>query len=139
MLKYRFDVFFKICKYYEYEMCMIRILLTFIVAFSHFVVTDQYGFEDDGPPDCVDCVGVRDSRTIFINDVQPYKNCSNRISTAKYSILSFMPIFLFEQFRRYSNCFFLLIVLLQVRNSSIIYIYGIIYLYINRNTPFLTE
>lgn len=29
------------------------------------------------------------------------------------SIISFLPSFLFEQFRRYSNCFFLLIALLQ--------------------------
>ena len=41
--------------------------------------------------------------------------CSNRVSTAKYNALSFLPCFLFEQFRRYSNCFFLLIALLQVR------------------------
>ena len=29
------------------------------------------------------------------------------------SVPSFVPLFLFEQFRRYSNCFFLLIALLQ--------------------------
>lgn len=29
------------------------------------------------------------------------------------SVPSFIPLFLFEQFRRYSNCFFLLIALLQ--------------------------
>jgi len=40
--------------------------------------------------------------------------CSNRVSTAKYNALSFLPCFLFEQFRRYSNCFFLFIALLQV-------------------------
>ena len=40
--------------------------------------------------------------------------CSNRVSTAKYDAISFLPCFLFEQFRRYSNCFFLLIALLQV-------------------------
>mgnify|MGYP002051192916 CR=1 FL=1 len=37
---------------------------------------------------------------------------SNRISTAKYNIFSFIPKFLFEQFRRYANCFFLAIGLL---------------------------
>ncbi|XP_065215293.1 probable phospholipid-transporting ATPase IA isoform X3 [Planococcus citri] len=52
-------------------------------------------------------------RVIFINNAQPFKFCSNKISTAKYSFLSFIPCFLFEQFRRYSNCFFLLIALLQ--------------------------
>lgn len=35
------------------------------------------------------------------------------IFTLIYSFLSFLPSFLFEQFRRYSNCFFLFIALLQ--------------------------
>jgi len=39
--------------------------------------------------------------------------CGNRVSTAKYNTFSFLPCFIFEQFRRYSNCFFLLIALLQ--------------------------
>ncbi|CDW61348.1 hypothetical protein TTRE_0000980601, partial [Trichuris trichiura] len=33
--------------------------------------------------------------------------------TAKYSLLTFFPRFLFEQFRRYANVFFLFIALLQ--------------------------
>ena len=37
----------------------------------------------------------------------------NDISTAKYNIITFLPKFLFEQFRRYANCFFLAIGLLQ--------------------------
>ncbi|CAH4036167.1 unnamed protein product [Pieris brassicae] len=53
------------------------------------------------------------NRVIFINQPQPQKFVNNRISTAKYSVPSFVPLFLFEQFRRYSNCFFLLIALLQ--------------------------
>ena len=47
--------------------------------------------------------------------------CGNRVSTAKYNTFTFLPCFLFEQFRRYSNCFFLLIALLQVsswKNST---------------------
>lgn len=52
-------------------------------------------------------------RSIFINQLQPQKYCSNKISTAKYSFISFLPKFLFEQFRRYSNVFFLFIALLQ--------------------------
>ncbi|XP_004444374.1 probable phospholipid-transporting ATPase IA isoform X3 [Drosophila pseudoobscura] len=52
-------------------------------------------------------------RVIILNGAQPVKYCNNRISTAKYNIISFLPSFLFEQFRRYSNCFFLLIALLQ--------------------------
>ncbi|XP_048480918.1 probable phospholipid-transporting ATPase IA isoform X3 [Plutella xylostella] len=53
------------------------------------------------------------SRVIFVNRPQPQKFLGNRISTAKYSVISFIPLFLFEQFRRYSNCFFLMIALLQ--------------------------
>ncbi|XP_045479978.1 probable phospholipid-transporting ATPase IA isoform X7 [Harmonia axyridis] len=56
-----------------------------------------------------------EDRVIFINRVQPPvpKFCNNRISTAKYSIFRFIPLFLFEQFRRWANCFFLMIALLQ--------------------------
>ncbi|KAI1710341.1 cation transport ATPase (P-type) domain-containing protein [Ditylenchus destructor] len=39
--------------------------------------------------------------------------CSNEISTCKYNAFSFLPRFLLEQFRRYSNVFFLVIALLQ--------------------------
>ncbi|XP_048517503.1 probable phospholipid-transporting ATPase IA isoform X3 [Dendroctonus ponderosae] len=41
------------------------------------------------------------------------KFCNNRISTAKYSVIRFVPLFLFEQFRRWANIFFLMIALLQ--------------------------
>lgn len=71
------------------------------------------GTIDDGYQDLISKTGG-DHRVIFINNPQPFKFCSNQISTAKYSIVSFIPCFLFEQFRRYSNCFFLLIALLQV-------------------------
>ena len=40
-----------------------------------------------------------------------------RCSTAKYSPLLFLPKFLYEQFRRYANLFFLLIAILQVRSE----------------------
>ncbi|XP_063696552.1 probable phospholipid-transporting ATPase IA isoform X5 [Culicoides brevitarsis] len=55
----------------------------------------------------------QDKRIIILNQPQPQKYCNNHISTAKYSAITFIPSFLFEQFRRYSNCFFLLIALLQ--------------------------
>lgn len=38
---------------------------------------------------------------------------SNRISTTKYNVLSFLPKFLFDQFRRLANLFFLFIVLIE--------------------------
>eukprot|EP01135_Chromosphaera_perkinsii_P005822 Nk52_evm11s367 gene=Nk52_evmTU11s367 len=55
-------------------------------------------------------------RTVYIN--WPEKNevfeyCSNSISTAKYTIWWFLPKFLFEQFSRYANLFFLLMSIFQ--------------------------
>jgi len=52
-------------------------------------------------------------RTIFINAPQSQKYKTNEISTAKYNFITFLPKFLFEQFRRYANIFFLSIGLLQ--------------------------
>ncbi|XP_045203321.2 probable phospholipid-transporting ATPase IA isoform X3 [Mercenaria mercenaria] len=58
-------------------------------------------------------VQPQNERIIYINSSQPSKYCSNKICTAKYSLISFLPKFLFEQFRRYANIFFLFIALLQ--------------------------
>ncbi|KAJ8667378.1 hypothetical protein QAD02_009040, partial [Eretmocerus hayati] len=55
----------------------------------------------------------QDDRIVFINAYQSATYKNNHISTAKYSFISFIPAFLFEQFRRYSNCFFLFIALMQ--------------------------
>lgn len=41
------------------------------------------------------------------------------ISTAKYNVLTFLPRFLYSQFRRAANAFFLFIALLQVGNWHI--------------------
>uniref|UniRef100_A0A1B6DN12 Phospholipid-transporting ATPase n=1 Tax=Clastoptera arizonana TaxID=38151 RepID=A0A1B6DN12_9HEMI len=69
---------------------------------------------DSDAPDCgIIGSGNQDYRVIFINRPQPTKYCSNQISTAKYSVISFIPSFLFEQFRRYANCFFLFVALMQ--------------------------
>ncbi|XP_074026035.1 ATPase phospholipid transporting 8A1 isoform X3 [Leptinotarsa decemlineata] len=56
-----------------------------------------------------------EQRVIFINRAQPPvpKFVHNRISTAKYSIIRFIPLFLYEQFRRWANVFFLMIAMLQ--------------------------
>lgn len=62
-----------------------------------------------------------DKRIITINSgPQPTKFISNRISTSKYSLITFLPKFLFEQFRKYSNIFFLCIVIFQVGRKHII-------------------
>ncbi|XP_066252376.1 probable phospholipid-transporting ATPase IA isoform X2 [Euwallacea similis] len=62
-----------------------------------------------------DTLEGQEHRVIFINRTQPsvIKYCNNRISTAKYSVIRFVPLFLFEQFRRWANIFFLMIALLQ--------------------------
>jgi len=57
--------------------------------------------------------GETEGRKILINLPQEQKFKSNRISTAKYNVFTFIPKFLFEQFRRYANIFFLCIGLLQ--------------------------
>merc|ERR1719219_2955193 len=53
-------------------------------------------------------------RKILLNVAQQNEKFkSNKISTAKYNLITFMPKFLYEQFRRYANIFFLTIGLLQ--------------------------
>ncbi|KAI9140278.1 hypothetical protein BKA69DRAFT_1167692 [Paraphysoderma sedebokerense] len=41
------------------------------------------------------------------------KYVSNKVITSKYSVVSFLPKNLFEQFRRFANIFFLLLIILQ--------------------------
>ncbi|XP_071561115.1 probable phospholipid-transporting ATPase IA isoform X5 [Temnothorax nylanderi] len=70
------------------------------------------GSQDDDQPAGQQNDG--EERVIFVNAPhQPAKYKNNHVTTAKYSFLSFVPLFLFEQFRRYSNCFFLFIALMQ--------------------------
>lgn len=54
------------------------------------------------------------SRLIKVNNLlQQEKHCKNSISTSKYNAITFLPKFLFEQFQKYSNIFFFMIVMLQ--------------------------
>ncbi|XP_029458429.1 phospholipid-transporting ATPase IB [Rhinatrema bivittatum] len=53
------------------------------------------------------------ARIIYIGQPQSIRFCDNRVSTAKYSVLTFLPRFLYEQIRRAANAFFLFIALLQ--------------------------
>ncbi|XP_064441876.1 phospholipid-transporting ATPase IB-like [Mirounga angustirostris] len=52
-------------------------------------------------------------RTIYLNE--PFRNsfCKNSISTAKYSMWSFLPRYLYLQFSKAANAFFLFITILQ--------------------------
>ena len=56
-------------------------------------------------------------RTIYLN--QPEQNeqqkfISNRVSTAKYNLITFLPIFLYVEFSKAANIFFLFISCIQV-------------------------
>ncbi|KAJ2821011.1 aminophospholipid translocase, partial [Coemansia erecta] len=59
-------------------------------------------------------------RTVHIGNRESnaqYKYKHNRVSTAKYSVLSFLPKFLFEQFSKYANVFFLFTGCIQQLNG----------------------
>ncbi len=56
-------------------------------------------------------------RIIYVNDrVQNkrFRYCNNAVRTTKYTLLTFVPQNLFEQFCRLANLYFLLISILQV-------------------------
>ncbi|EJD08500.1 phospholipid-translocating P-type ATPase [Fomitiporia mediterranea MF3/22] len=83
--------------------------------------TDSAVTEDGKPP--VQPVGKR--RNIYVNSTLPPSECDangeplaryvrNKVRTTKYTILSFIPKNLYEQFRRVANLYFLALVLIQV-------------------------
>lgn len=72
---------------------------------------ENYGSLKSEVSDSTD--GSEADRIIIINKPQTQQFCNNKISTAKYNFLTFLPKFLLEQFSRYSNVFFLFIALLQ--------------------------
>lgn len=56
------------------------------------------------------------SRVIYINDKvlnESFKYCGNHISTTKYNIATFVPKFLFQEFTKYANLFFLFTSVIQ--------------------------
>lgn len=62
-------------------------------------------------------VEVPTFRLIYLNDAQKNESSKflhNRISTAKYNVFTFLGKFLFEQFSKYANIFFLFTVIIQV-------------------------
>uniref|UniRef100_A0A3B5RAD1 Phospholipid-transporting ATPase n=1 Tax=Xiphophorus maculatus TaxID=8083 RepID=A0A3B5RAD1_XIPMA len=72
------------------------------------------GYEKtEDTPEKTSLADQEDARLIYLNQPQFTKFCSNRVSTAKYNVLTFLPRFLYSQFRRAANAFFLFIALLQ--------------------------
>lgn len=54
------------------------------------------------------------NHVVTINEGKNYDSgISNRIKTTKYSLLTFLPKNLFEQFKRFANIYFLFIVILN--------------------------
>ncbi|XP_024895984.1 phospholipid-transporting ATPase IA isoform X3 [Pteropus alecto] len=77
-------------------------------------VTKPSGYEKtDDVSEKTSLADQEEVRTIFINQPQLTKFCNNHVSTAKYNIITFLPRFLYSQFRRAANSFFLFIALLQ--------------------------
>ncbi|VUZ40996.1 unnamed protein product [Hymenolepis diminuta] len=56
---------------------------------------------------------VGKERVIYVNRPNLTKFCNNSISTGKYSFLTFFYKFIYEQFRKYANMFFLAVALFQ--------------------------
>ncbi|CAM5109019.1 unnamed protein product [Eretmochelys imbricata] len=73
---------------------------------------EGYGKTDD-VSEKTSLADQEEGRTVFINQPQLTKFCNNHVSTAKYNIITFLPRFLYSQFRRAANAFFLFIALLQ--------------------------
>jgi len=60
-------------------------------------------------------------RIIYLNNPErngQSKYLHNRISTSKYNYFTFLPKFLFEQFSKYANVFFLFTACIQVNTRS---------------------
>ncbi|CCM04383.1 uncharacterized protein FIBRA_06558 [Fibroporia radiculosa] len=54
-----------------------------------------------------------DRMVVLNNSIANSEFCSNYVSTSKYNVASFVPKFLFEQFSKYANLFFLFTALIQ--------------------------
>lgn len=58
-------------------------------------------------------------RRILLNSPAGHSAHSNRISTTKYTPITFVPLFLWDQFSKPANFYFLIISSLQVSSNSL--------------------
>lgn len=69
------------------------------ILFNRYILRKNVGASDDGTP-----------REIYLNDRtanHAFNYGDNHISTTKYNIATFLPKFLFQEFSKYANLFFL--------------------------------
>ncbi|XP_687715.4 probable phospholipid-transporting ATPase IM isoform X1 [Danio rerio] len=62
-------------------------------------------------------VHIEEERHVRANDRdynERFSYADNRIKTAKYNVFTFLPINLFEQFQRFANAYFLVLLILQL-------------------------
>ncbi|XP_016307954.1 probable phospholipid-transporting ATPase IM isoform X1 [Sinocyclocheilus anshuiensis] len=62
-------------------------------------------------------VRIEEERHVRANDRdynERFSYADNRIKTAKYNVFTFLPINLFEQFQRFANAYFLVLLILQL-------------------------
>uniref|UniRef100_A0A3Q3VS05 Phospholipid-transporting ATPase n=1 Tax=Mola mola TaxID=94237 RepID=A0A3Q3VS05_MOLML len=94
--------------------CGLPLLHTFYFICCEYSILLIAGYEKtEDASEKTSLADQEDARLIHLNQPQFTKFCSNRVSTAKYNALTFLPRFLYSQFRRAANAFFLFIALLQ--------------------------
>lgn len=74
-----------------------------------------------GPSVASGIPGENGARIIHINNNHlndEQKFLSNRVTTGKYSVFSFLPKFLYEEFSKYANIFFLFVSCIQVKKKK---------------------
>lgn len=58
----------------------------------------------------------RPKRIVYVGKEQDHSFCNNFVKTSKYEILTFLPLYLMEEFNpktKFANCYFLMIAILQ--------------------------
>ncbi|KAI7869217.1 hypothetical protein BDF14DRAFT_1874354 [Spinellus fusiger] len=73
--------------------------------------TSSYDYNAKKNPPLMEQTGEGGERIIYINNPtlnDPQQFLHNRVFTAKYTIVSFLPKFLYEEFSKYANIFFCL-------------------------------